>query len=131
MNKKDLHSQVDSNYLNNFSYRVQREIPVGDSELERLINEKLVNSWVVDTQVGTQTSREENCVRRKALVDKVFIAASKVLTDIQYQIFSAYFVVGMNEIQIAKDFNVTQPYVSLVLNACIKKIKRHLNLTSK
>lgn len=118
---RDLQSQADFN-LNRFIFRIQREIPTDSDELERLVNERLV-SWGDE-----ENAREDHQARRREMIDQLFVAATKVLTDIQYQIFSAYSVIGMSEIQIAEGFKVTQPYVSIVLSAAVKKIKKHLRL---
>jgi len=120
--KKSLRSQTDLN-LDKAAYRSQREIPTDTDELERLLNEQA--PAFVDND-----DKEDYYEKRKELVNQLFTAASKVLTDIQYRIFSAYYVVGMSEIQIANSFHCTQPYVSIVLSASVKKIKKHLKITT-
>jgi len=119
--KKTLRSQTDINLDNHTYRRMQREIPTDSEELERLLNER------GDTHMD-DAEKLSLYEKRRDLVNQLFVAASKVLTNIQYQIFSAYFVIGMSETQIAEGFKITQPYCSIVLTACIKKIKKHLNI---
>lgn len=122
----DLRSQVDHNF-DRIIFRIQKEIPTEAVELERLAG--VANEGVHgETPEEKALARQEYQDRRKELVDQLFKSAAKVLTDIQYQIFTAYFVLGMSEPQIAESFKVTQPYISIVLTAAIKKIRKHLKI---
>lgn len=110
--------QVDVN-LKKVAWRFQREIPLDSEEVEFILNKRAV----VDPE-DYATSQK----RKEKMTQELFVAATKVLTEVQFQFFTAYYVVGMSEVQIADAFNCTQPYVSIVLSACIKKIKKALNL---
>lgn len=126
-NNKSFRGQTDVN-TDRFIFRIQREIPIEDVELERLVNENQTAIAQTQTDEERLTERQEFQEKRKELVDKLFVAATKVLTDIQFQIFTSYFVMGMSEPQIASSMNVTQPYISIVLTASIKKIKKELKI---
>jgi len=126
-NNKSFRSQTDVN-TDRFIFRIQREIPIEDVELERLINDNQTAIAQTQTDEERLTERQEFQEKRKELVEKLFVAATKVLTDIQFQIFTSYFVMGMSEPQIASSMNVTQPYISIVLSASIKKIKKELKI---
>jgi len=115
-------SQTDVN-LGRFAWRVNREIPIDAAGLENLINKN--KPFSEETEAERRTSLE----RRQELVNKLFKAASRILTDVQFQFFTSYYVLGMSEIQIAQAFKCTQPYCSIVLKASIKKIKAHLAIS--
>lgn len=127
-NNKSFRSQTDVN-TDRFIFRIQREIPIEDVELEKLVNDNQTAIAQTQTDEERLTERQEFQEKRKELVEKLFVAATKVLTDIQFQIFTSYFVMGMSEPQIATSMNVTQPYISIVLTASIKKIKKELGVT--
>jgi len=116
----NLQSQVDFN-LNKIAWRLQREIPLDCEEVERLIAKQPTADLLEE--------RESYHRRKEQMVQELFVAATKVLTEVQFQFFTSYYVLGMSEVQVADSFNVTQPYVSIVLSACIKKIKKKLNLS--
>lgn len=109
--------QVDVN-LKRVAWRFQREIPLDSEEVERILNKRAV----VDPDDYAASQK-----RKAQMMQDLFVAATKVLTDVQFQFFTSYYVVGMSEVQIAEAFNCTQPYVSIVLSACIKKIKKAIN----
>lgn len=126
-NNKSFRGQTDVN-TDRFIFRIQREIPIEDIELEKLVNDNQTAIAQTQTDEERLIERQEFQEKRKELVEKLFVAATKVLTDIQFQIFTSYFVMGMSEPQIASSMNVTQPYISIVLTASIKKIKKELKL---
>jgi len=126
-NNKSFRGQTDVN-TDRFIFRIQREIPIEDVELEKLVNDNQTAIAQTQTDEERLTERQEFQEKRKELVEKLFAAATKVLTDIQFQIFTSYFVMGMSEPQIASSMNVTQPYISIVLTASIKKIKKELKI---
>ena len=126
-NNKSFRGQTDVN-TDRFIFRIQREIPIEDVELEKLVNENQTAIAQTQTDEERLTERQEFQEKRKELVEKLFAAATKVLTDIQFQIFTSYFVMGMSEPQIASSMDVTQPYISIVLTASIKKIKKELKI---
>ncbi len=119
MDKGNMQSQVDIN-LNKIAWRFKREIPLDVAEVELLLSKKAAPEEYED--------RESYQRRREKMVNDLFVAATKVLTEVQFQFFTSYYVLGMSEVQIAESFNVTQPYVSIVLSASVKKIKKQLNL---
>jgi DNA-directed RNA polymerase specialized sigma subunit len=120
-------SQTNIN-LDRYIFRVQREIPFDTADLEKLLHENKHFQDLI-TEEERQADWQATHEKRRQLVEQLFTAASKTLTDIQYQIFCSYYVLGMSEIQIAESFSITQPYVSIVLSASIKKIRKHLRLT--
>jgi DNA-directed RNA polymerase specialized sigma subunit len=124
---KSFRSQTDVN-TDRFIFRIQREIPTEGVELEQLVHNNQTAIAQTQTDEERLTERQEFQERRKELVEKLFVAATKVLTDIQFQIFTSYFVMGMSEPQIASSMNVTQPYISIVLTASVKKIKKELRV---
>ena len=119
-NNNNFQSQVDIN-LNKFAWRLQREIPMAVAAIATLINKQYPTQDLED--------RENSRRRKEKMIEELFVAATKVLTEVQFQFFSSYYVMGMSETQIAESFNVTQPYVSIVLSACTKKIRKHLKLS--
>ena len=128
MSKKDLNSQTDVN-LNRFAYRFQREFAVDAESLEFLINKK--RNFVAEDMDEEDVSKDRQAFleKRQKMIKDLFEAAVKTLTDVQYQFFTSYYVLGLSETQIANNFSVTQPYVSIVLQACAKKIKKHLKIS--
>lgn len=122
MNKKNnLQSQVDIK-LNRYAWRTQKEFPLDIDAIDTL----LFNKGALTDEPAY--SREEYQERREKMVNDLFVAATKVLTEIQFQFFTSYYVLGMSETQVADSFHVTQPYVSIVLSASAKKIRKHLNI---
>ena len=119
----NLQSQVSVN-LNRFVWRTQREFPIDAEVLDLLLYKR----GSLTENENAEADRKEFIVRRQGMLEQLFVAATKVLTDVQFQFFTAYHVLGMSETQIADSFSVTQPYVSIVLSACTKKIKRHLEV---
>jgi len=120
MSDNNFQSQVDIN-LNRVAWRFQREIPLDVEEVELLLSKQPAPDLAEE--------RESYHKRKETMVNNLFIAATKVLTEVQFQFFTSYYVIGMSEVQIADAFSVTQPYVSIVLTACVKKIKKQLNLS--
>jgi len=120
MFNNNLRAQSDVN-LDRFVWKTSREIPVDIKDLETLLNKRAQEALSLE-------ERQDYLKKRQELVHNLFEAATKVLTDVQFQFFTAYNVVGMSEIQIADAFDVTQPYVSIVLSASNKKIRKHLKL---
>lgn len=59
---------------------------------------------------------------------KVFKAASLVLTDRQWQIFNLRWIANQSQTDIALQLKVRQHYVSIVLQACNKKIWKAFRL---
>lgn len=114
----NLQSQLDVN-LNRIAWRLQREISLDVENIESLISKQLPTD---------PEEREKDRKRREKMIGDLFVAATEVLTETQFQFFSAYYILGMSEMQIADSFGVTQPYISTCLSASIKKIKKHLDL---
>lgn len=120
MSNNNFQSQVDIN-LNKVAWRFKREIPLDVAEVELLLSKQAAPDLAEE--------RESYHKRKEQMVTELFVAATKVLTEVQFQFFTSYYVIGMSEVQIADSFNVTQPYVSIVLSASVKKIRKHLNLS--
>lgn len=116
-----MQSQVDIN-LNKVAWRFKREIPLDVAEVELLLSKRALPD---------SDARESYQKRKEKMVTELFVAATKVLTEVQFQFFTSYYVIGMSEVQIADSFSVTQPYVSIVISACVKKIRKHLNLSNE
>lgn len=117
----NMQSQVDIN-LNKVAWRFKREIPLDVAEVELLLSKRALPD---------SDARESYQKRKEKMVTELFVAATKVLTEVQFQFFTSYYVIGMSEVQIADSFSVTQPYVSIVISACVKKIRKHLNLSNE
>lgn len=120
MAESNLQSQL-SIPLGRVAWRLRREIPLDCEEVERLISKQPTPDLLEE--------RESYHKRKEQMVHDLFVAATKVLTEVQFQFFTSYYVLGMSEAQIADSFSCTQPYVSIVIKACIKKIKKKLNLS--
>lgn len=114
-------SQTDVD-LNRIAWRTQREIPMDIAQIEILLNEQHQYEELLE-------ERESRGDKKERMVKELFVAATKVLTDVQFQVFTSYYVLGMSEVQIAESLGVTQPYISIVVKACIKKIKRQIKST--
>ena len=69
--------------------------------------------------------------RRERLMNKIYKAAAKCLTDRQFQIFILRYKFGFLETEIARQVQVIQPYVSNTLKVCNTKIRRILRLEKK
>ena len=113
-------SQLDFN-INKIAWRLQREISLDTENIEAIASKQTV----LDPE-----ERERDRKRREQMVYDAFAAATKVLTEVQFQFFTAYYVLGMSEVQIADSFGVTQPYISICLSASIKKIKKNLKINA-
>jgi len=61
---------------------------------------------------------------KRLLIKLCLYIASQALTDIQFQIFTMRYISQQGQEEIANVLNVSQPYVSLVGNRCMVKIKR-------
>ena len=127
MSNKDLRSQTDVN-LDRFVFRFQREFAVDTESLEFLINRRRNFSREEEDAEEAGVARQKFLEKRQKMIKDLFEAAAKTLTDVQYQFFTSYYVFGLSETQIAINFGVTQPYVSIVLQASHKKIKKRLKL---
>lgn len=118
MAESNLQSQCDVP-LGRIMWKQQREISLDTENIELLISKQLA----VDPE-----EREKERKRREKMIYDLFAAATEVLTETQFQFFTAYYVVGMSEMQISDSFEVSQPYVSIVLSASSKKIRKHLGV---
>lgn len=72
-------------------------------------------------------------MRRKhdKIMYKVFKAASLVLTDRQWQIFNLRWIANQSQTDISHQLSVRQHYVSVVLQACNRKILKAFRLDPK
>jgi DNA-directed RNA polymerase specialized sigma subunit len=66
--------------------------------------------------------------RQEKLLRKIFKAASQVLTDSQFQIFTMRYVYNMPEADIIQQVGCVQNYISRTLKASIKKIQKRLRV---
>lgn len=72
--------------------------------------------------------RKHTVRRQEKLIRKVFKAASQVLTDDQFQIFTMRYIYNMPERDIAQQIGRNQSYIPLVLKNSIKKIQKRLRI---
>lgn len=88
-----------------------------------------------DNYINSHAARvANNLVDHKKLDqmrDQIYQAAAACLTDRQFQIFILRYKFGFLEVEIARQIEVIQPYVSNTLKVCHKKIRRYLNLEVK
>ena len=118
MADNNLQSQLDVP-LNRITWKKQWEVSLDVENIESLISKQLI----LDPE-----EREKDRKKREKMINDLFTAAAKVLTETQFQFFTAYYVIGMSEMQIADSFDVSQPYISMCLSTSAKKIKLHLGL---
>lgn len=109
------------------------EIPKNVDFLEiSMTHEELDKVAQKQTQLLDQRNdpalRKKFIRRQEKLLRKVFKAASQVLTEKQFQIFTLRYVYNLPEQEIIDQVGCAQSFVSRVLKACIKKIQKRLRV---
>ncbi|MGH7974907.1 MAG: sigma factor-like helix-turn-helix DNA-binding protein [bacterium] len=100
------------------------EISMTNEGLEKLAQK---NSPLLD-QRNDPVLRKHTVRRQEKLLRKTFKAASHVLTDAQFQIFTMRYVYQLPEEEIAQQVGCVQNYISRALKASIKKIQKRLRV---
>jgi RNA polymerase sigma factor (sigma-70 family) len=91
--------------------------------------EKIAQKQALLLEQRQDYAKRRHIVRKQEkLLKKIFKAASQVLTDAQFQIFSMRYIYQMPEAEIAQQVGCVQNYVSRVLRASIKKIQKRLRV---
>ena len=100
------------------------EISMSHEDLEKVAQ---ANSTLID-QRNDPVLRRRTVRRQEKLLRKIFKAASQVLTDAQFQIFTMRYAYNMPEEEIIQQVGGVQNYISRVLKASIKKIQKKLRV---
>jgi len=100
------------------------EISMTNEGLELLAQK---NSTLLD-QRNEPVLRKHTIRKQEKLLRKVFKAASQVLTDAQFQIFTMRYVYQLPENEIAQQVGCVQNYISRALKASIKKVQKRLRV---
>ena len=86
-----------------------------------------LNSQLID-QRNDPVLRRHTVRRQEKLLRKIFKAASQVLTDAHFQIFTMRYVYNMPEEEIIQQVGCVQNYISRSLKASIQKIQKQLRV---
>ena len=100
------------------------EISMTHEDLEKIAQQ---NAMLLD-QRNDPVLRKHTVRRQEKLLRKTFKAASQVLTDQQFQIFTMRYVYQMPEEEISQQVGCVQNYISRTLKASIKKIQKRLRI---
>lgn len=100
------------------------EISMTHEDLEKIAQK---NALLLD-QRNDPVLRRYTVRRQEKLLRKVFKAASQVLTDAQFQIFTMRYVYQLPEEEISQQVGCVQNYISRTLKASIKKIQKRLRV---
>ena len=103
------------------------EVSLPDESIDAFIQHYALASYLRTEQM-TPEEQSRAAERRARLLRKIMKAASLVLTDRQFQIFTLRHVTGLKEVDIAQQVEVNQSYISSVLHTSYKKIKKALRL---
>ena len=100
------------------------EISMSHEDLERIAQK---NSMLLEQRQDYE-KRKHIVRKQEKLLKKTFRAASRVLTDAQFQIFTMRYAYQMPESEIAQQVGCVQNYISRALKASIKKIQKKLRV---
>lgn len=100
------------------------EISMTHEDLEKIAQK---NSQLLDQRTNP-ILRKHTVRRQEKLLRKVFKAASQVLTDQQFQIFTCRYIYQLPEDEISQQLGCVQNYISRTLRASIQKIQKRLRL---
>ena len=100
------------------------EISMTHEDLEKVAHE----NYVVLDQLADPVLRRRTVRRQEKLLRKLFKAASQVLTDAQFQIFTMRYIYQMPEEEISQQVGCVQNYISRSLKASILKIQKRLRI---
>ncbi len=91
--------------------------------------EKLAQKHALTLEQRTDPVLRKRIVRKQEkLLRKIFKAASDILTDAQFQIFTMRYIYQLPEDEIAQQIGCVQNYISRVLKASIRKIQKRLRV---
>lgn len=102
------------------------EISMSNDDLEKVAQKQ---SALLD-QRNDPVLRRHIIRKQEKLLHKIFKAASQVLTDSHFQIFTMRYVYNLSEEEIVQQIGCVQNYISRSLRASIKKIQKRLRVTS-
>jgi len=100
------------------------EIGMSHEDLEKVARKQLM----LLEQRQDYEKRKHIVRKQEKLLKKTFKAASQLLTDAQFQIFSMRYIYQMPESEIAQQVGCVQNYISRALKASIKKIQKRLRV---
>jgi RNA polymerase sigma factor (sigma-70 family) len=100
------------------------EISMTHEDLEKLAQK---HSTQID-QRNDPVLRKKTVRRQEKLLRKVFKAASQVLTDAQFQIFTMRYIYQLPESEISHQVGGDQANISRALRGSIKKIQKRLRV---
>lgn len=100
------------------------EISMTHEDLEKIAQK---NSVFLD-RLNDPVLRKHSVRRQEKLLRKVFKAASQVLTDAHFQIFTMRYIYQLPEDEISQQIGCVQNYVSRSLKASILKIQKQLRV---
>ena len=100
------------------------EISMTHEDLEKYAQ---MNAVFLD-QLNDPVLRKHTVRKQEKLLRKIFKAASQVLTDQQFSIFTMRYIYNMPEEEILQQVGCVQNYVSRTLKASIKKIQKRLRV---
>lgn len=100
------------------------EISMTHEGLEKLAQK---NSLLLD-QRNDPVLRKRTVRRQEKLLRKIFKAASQVLTDAQFQIFTMRYIYQLPEDEISQQVGCVQNYISRALKASIRKVQKRMRI---
>jgi DNA-directed RNA polymerase specialized sigma24 family protein len=100
------------------------EFTVSPEELDRIAQ---ANAQRLE-QLTNPELRKRIVVKQQRLYNKIFKAASQILTNKQFNIFVMKFIYGFKNREIADQLHKDVAYPPRVLKACTKKIQKRLRL---
>ncbi len=100
------------------------EISMSHEDLEKLAQK---HSTTID-QRNDPVLRKHTVRRQEKLLRKIFKAASQVLTDAQFQIFTMRYAYQLPESEISHQVGGDQANISRALRGSIKKIQKRLGV---
>jgi predicted DNA-binding protein YlxM (UPF0122 family) len=105
------------------------EVFLSPSDIDAFIREH-AERFVRNSEIDESTILVDR-KRKEQMMEEIYKAASSCLTNRQFQIFILRYKFGFLEVEIARQVDVIQPYVSNTLKVCHKKIRRFLKLEIK
>ena len=100
------------------------EISMTHEDLEKLAQK---NAQLIEQRTDPAL-RRKTVRRQEKLLRKVFKAASQVLTDAQFQIFTMRYIYQLPESEISHQVGGDQANISRALRGSIKKIQKRLRV---
>jgi len=100
------------------------EISMTHEGLEKLAQK---NALLLDQRTDP-VLRRHTVRRQEKLLRKIFKAASQVLTDAQFQIFTMRYIYQLPEDEISQQIGCVQNYISRALKASIRKVQKRMRI---